>query len=130
MSSSVCEEILFSSIASLSPLLSFTSGTLELPHSSDPINIEVITTPEPTNEIKPSSSNTSIVNNNQPTSSSLKTRHAPTPPPNLLQITIDNTTYTVPTKKKYNILGDPVFNESGILPPTSNPQKILLNPIQ
>ena len=118
MSSSVCDEEL-SSIASLSPLLSPKSGTLELPHSSDAIKVEVITTPEPTIEIKPSSSNTSIINSIQPTFSSLKTRHSPTPPPNNLQITIDNATFTVLTK----ILVEPVFIESGILPPILNPQK-------
>ena len=75
MSSSVCEEELLSSVASLSPLLSLKSCTLELPHSFDPINI----TPEPTIESKPSSSNNSIVFNIQPTSSSPKTRHSSTP---------------------------------------------------
>ena len=100
------------------------SGTLELSHSSDPINIEVITTPEPSIEIKSSSSSTSIVII-QPTSSSPKTRHTPNHPPYNLQITIDNATFTVSTKKKYNVLEDPVFIDSGILPPVLNPQNNL-----
>ena len=84
-----------SSIASRSPPLYLKSGTLELPHTSDAVNIEVITTPEPTIRNK---HNTPIVNT-QPTFSTLKTCHSPTPPPNNLQITIDNATYTVPSKK-------------------------------
>ena len=42
-------------------------------------------------------------------------------------VTIDNDTYTVPSKKKYNILEDPNFNYSGILPPVLQPVK---NPSQ
>ena len=48
----------------------------------------------------------------KPPSSILKTRHSPTPPPTNLQVTIDNVTYTVPSKKKYNIREDPVFIDS------------------
>ena len=80
MSSSVCDEEFLSSIASLSPPLCPESGTLELSHNSDPINIEVITTTEPTFEIKPSSSITPIAKT-QPTSSDLKNSslaHSPT----------------------------------------------------
>ena len=126
MSSSVCDEELLSSSASLSPCLSL--GALEIPHYSDPIIIEVITTPEPTIEIKPSSYKTPIVNT-QPTSSTLKTRHVSTPPTNNLHNTIDKATNTVPTKKQYNILENPVFIDSGILPPALKPVKTLLNPI-
>ena len=97
MTSPVCDEELLSSTASFSPPLSLKSGTLELPHNFEPINLEVICTPEHTNEIKPPSSNASFVNL-QPNSSTLNTRHLPTPPPSNLHITIDNATYTVPTK--------------------------------
>ena len=127
MSSSFREAELLTSIASLYHPLSLKSGSLELPHSSDPINIEVITTPEPSIEIKRSSSNSSIVNTTQPTSSSLRTRHAPTPPSNDLQITIDNATYTVRTERKSIKLEDHVSIESNILPPLINLQK---NPSQ
>ena len=47
--------------------------------------------------------------------------HSPSPPPNNLHITIDN--HPVPPKKKYNILEDPVFIDSGTLPPTLHPLK-------
>ena len=96
MASPVFEEELLSCSASISPPLSFKSGTFEHHHTSELTNIEVVTTPERTIEIKPSSSNTSIVNI-QLTSSSLITRHSPTPPSNDLQITFDKDTYTVPT---------------------------------
>ena len=99
MPSSVCDGELLSSIVSLSHPLSPKPGTVELPHISDRINIEVITTPDPTIEVKPSFSNTPIVNA-RPTSSALKTPHSPTHPSSNLQITIANATYTVPTKKK------------------------------
>ena len=93
----------------------------------DPTNFEVIKTPEPTICIKPPSSNTSIVNF-QPTSSSLKTRHSPTLPPNNLHITIEKPIYSVPTKNiiiypKILSALTPLYN----FPPALNPQK---NPSQ
>ena len=122
MTSSTHEK-LFSSIAFLSPPLSLSSGTLELPSNSDLINLEIIPTPEPTlPTIQPSSST-----DTQPSSSNLKTGHSHTPPPTNLQVTIDNVTYSVPSKKTYNILEDPVFIDSGILPPVLQPVK---NPSQ
>ena len=57
----------------------------------------------------------------QSLSTTLKTRHFPTPPPNIIHITIDNR--PIPPKKKYNILDDLVFVDSGILPPTLHPLK-------
>ena len=87
MSSSVCDEEHLSSFASLPPPLSLKSGTLELPHYFDPINIEIISTPEPTIEIKYSFCKTPIVNI-QPTSSTPKTRNSPTPPPNNFQVNL------------------------------------------
>ena len=122
MSCSVCNEELLYSIASFSPPLSPKSGTPELPHNTDAINIEVATTPETTTEIKPSSSTTPIVNTHL-TTSTPKTRHSPTPPHKCLQLTIDHATYTVPTMKKSNIFEDPVFLDSGLLHPILNPVK-------
>ena len=52
--------------------------------------------------------------------STLKTRHSPTQPPNNLHIPIDN--HPIPPKKKY-IIEDPVFIDSGVLPPTLHPLK-------
>ena len=101
--SRVCDEELFSSIASLSPPLSLKYGTRDLPHNSDPINLDVICTPEPTIEIKPSSSNASFVNT-QPNFSTHKTRHSPTPPPNNLYITIDNAIQINMTIKWYSFI--------------------------
>ena len=118
MTSSTHQEFL-SSIASLSPPLSLKSGTLELPNNSDLISLEIIPTPEQTlSDTQPSSST-----NTQTFSSNLKTRHSPTPPPTNIQVTIDNVTYTVPSKKKYNSLEDPVFIHSGILPHALQPVK-------
>ena len=122
MSSPVCDEELLSSIVPFSPALSLKSGTLDILHNSDPTSIEVIATPEPTFENKPSASGTPIVKTD-PTSSTLKTRHSSTPSPKNLLMTIDNVTYTVSTRSKYNILEDPVFIDSGILPPVFNPVK-------
>ena len=113
MTSSTHGEERLSSIASLSSPLSLHPGTLDLPNNSDLFNIEIITTSDPTpSDFQPSSST-----NTQFLSSNLKTRHSPTPPPTNLRVTNDNVAYTVPSKKKYNILEDPVFIDSGILPP-------------
>ena len=50
-----CDEELLSSIASLSPPFPLKSGTLELPNTTDPNNLEIIPTAEPTfSDIKPS----------------------------------------------------------------------------
>ena len=89
----------------MSPPLSLKAGTLELLYKSDFIHLEIIPTPEPT------------LPDTQPLSSTLNTRHSPTPPPTTLQVTIDNVTYTVPSKHKYNILEDLVFIDTGILLP-------------
>ena len=59
----------------------------------------------------------------QPIFSTPKNSHSPTPPPNNLHITIDD--HPIPPKKKYNILKDPVFFDSGILPPTLHPLRTL-----
>ena len=120
-----CDEELDSSIASLSPHLFHESGTLEFLHNSEPINLEIICSPEPTIEIKPSSSNASFVSA-QPDSFTLETHHSPTPPPNNFHITNDNATYTIPTKKKYNTLQDPVLIDSGILTSVLHAEKIPL----
>ena len=122
MTSCTNKEEILCSIALSSKPVSPKSGTLELPNNSDLINLEVIHTPEPTlSDIEPSSSTST-----QHLSSNPKTRHSPTPPPTNLQVTIDNVTYTVPSKKKYNILEDPVFIDSGILHPVLNLLKTLL----
>ena len=110
------EEELLSSIASLSPPLSLKSGTLDLPLTNDSLPLNSNTTPEPT-----VNSNSTTSQSNKPSSNNLKSRHSPTPPPNNLHITIDN--HPIPPKKKYNILEDPVFIDSGILPPTLHPLK-------
>ena len=110
------DEELLSSIASLSPPLSPKSGTLDLPLANDPLPLNSNTTPEPTVYSKSTTSQS-----NKPSSNNLKSRHFPTPPPNNLHITIDN--HFIPPKKKYNILEDPVFIDSGILPPTLHPLK-------
>ena len=57
--------------------------------------------------------NSTTSQSNKPSSNILKSRHSPTPPPNN-HITIDN--HPIPPKKKYNILEDPVFIDSGIYP--------------
>ena len=58
MTASACKEELLSSIASLSPPLSFKSGTIELPHNPDPINLETFHISEPTLlDVQASSSN-------------------------------------------------------------------------
>ena len=87
---------------------------------SDPLPLEINPTPEPTLNVIPCTTQTSNIYT-QPLSSTLKTRHSPSPPPNNLQITIDK--HPIPPKKKYNILGDPAFFDSGILPPTFHPLK-------
>ena len=112
------EEELLSSIASLSPPLSLKSGTLDLPLANDLLPSNSNNTPEPT---VPTTNNSTISQPNKPSSNNLKSRHSPTPPPNNLQFTIDN--HPIPPKKKYNILEDPVFIDSGILPPTLQPLK-------
>ena len=109
------EEELLSSIASLSPPLSLKSGTLDIPLVNDSLPLETNNTPEPTLNTNPITSQSLT----KPSSKNLKTRHAPTPPPNNLHITIDN--HPIPPKKKYNILEDPFFIDSGILPPTLHP---------
>ena len=117
------KEELVSSIESMSPPLFLKSATLELPNNSDLINLQIIPTPSKTlPDTQPCSST-----NSQPVLSILTTRHSPIPPPTNLQITIDNGTYTVPSKKKYNILKDPVFIDSSLLPPVLQPVK---NPSQ
>ena len=93
MTSTAHEEELLSSIASLSPPLSFKSGTLDFPHNSDFINLEIIPTPETTLPDTQHSSST----NTQPISSNLKTRQSHTPPPTNLLVTIENIFYTVPS---------------------------------
>ena len=100
------DQELLSSIASLSPPFSLKSGSLPL--ESNP-------TPEPTIN----SNSTTSQSINKPSSTNLKTRHSPTPPPINIHITIDN--HPIPHEKKYNILEDPVFIDSGILPPTLHP---------
>ena len=110
------DEELLSSIASLSPPLSLKSGTLDLPLANAPLPPNSNNTPEPT-----VNSNSTTSQPNKPSSNNLKSRHSPTPPPNNLHITID--THPIPPKKKYNILEDPVFIDSGILPPTLHPLK-------
>ena len=99
----------------MSPPLSLKSGTLDLPLVNDSLPNDSTHTPEPT----VNSNSTTSQSNVKPSSTNLKTRHSPTPPPNNLHITIDN--HPIPHKKKYNILEDPVFIDSGILPPTLHP---------
>ena len=111
------EEEPLSSIASLSPPISFKSGTLDIPLVTDSIPPDTNTTPEPTLN----GNSTTSQSLNKPPSGNLKTRHSPTPPPNNLHFTIDN--HPIPHKKKYNIFEDPVFIDSGILPPTLHPLK-------
>ena len=112
------EEELLSSIASLSPPLSLKSGTLDLPLVTDSsLPLDSNPTPEPTLN----GTSTTSQSLNKSTSTNLKTRHSPTPPPNNLHFTVDN--HQIPHKKKYNILEDPVFIDSGILPPTLHPYK-------
>ena len=107
----------------LSLSLSLESGFFDLPHNNDLINLEIIATPEPTLPETQHSSST----NTQPISSDLETRHSPTPPPTNLQVTIDNITYTKPSKKKYNNLEDPVLFDYSIPSPVLQPVK---NPSQ
>ena len=111
------EEKLLSSIASLSPPLSLKSGTLDMPLVNDSLPLDTNNTPEPT----VNANSTTSQSLTKPSSTNLKTRHSPTPPPNNLHITIDN--HPIPPKKKYNILEDPVFIDPGILPPTLHPLK-------
>ena len=111
------EDELLSSIASLSPPLSLKSGTLDMPTVNDSLPPDTTTTPEPTLNTNSTHSQTLT----KPSTSNLKTRHSPTPPPNNLHVTIDN--HPIPPKKKYNIPEDPVFIDSGILPPTLHPLK-------
>ena len=111
------EEELLSSIASLSPPLSLKSGTLDLPLVTDSsLPLDSNPTPEPTLN----ATSTTSQPPNKSTSTNLKTRHSPTPPPNNLHFTVDN--HQIPHKKKYNILEDPVFIDSGII--LSNPSPI------
>ena len=117
MATIIPDEELLSSIASLSPPLSLKSGTLDLPLENDSLPNDSTNTPEPT----VNSNSTTSQSNIKPSSTNLKTRHSPTPPPNNLHITIDN--HPIPRKKKYSILEDPVFIDSGILPPTLHPLK-------
>ena len=89
---------------------------------SDPLPLDINSTPEPTLKVIPCTTQTSTSTiSTQPTSSTLKTFHSPTPPPNTLQITIDN--HPIPSKKKYKILEEPVFIVSGFVPPTLHPLK-------
>ena len=120
MATSNPDEDLLSSIASLSPPLSLKFGNLGLRRISDSLPLEINSTPEPTLNAIPCTTQTSTIST-QPISSTLQTLHSPTPPPNNLQITIDN--HPIPPKKKYNILEDPVFIDSCILPPTLHPPK-------
>ena len=87
------EEELLSSIASLSPPLSLKSGTLDLPLANDSLPLDTNNTPEPTLDTNPSTSQSLT----KQSSTNLKTRHSPTPPPNNLHITIDN--HPIPPKK-------------------------------
>ena len=103
------EEELLSSIESLSPPLSLKSGTLDLPLANDLLPSNSNNTPEPT---VPTTNNSTISQSNKPSSNALKSRHSPTPPPNNLHFTIDN--HPIPPKKKYNIIEDPLFIDSGI----------------
>ena len=74
MTFSLCEEELFSSIASLSPPLFLKSGTLELPHTSVPLHLEIIPSSEPTlTDFQPSSSTHTSTVHNQHISSTFKT---------------------------------------------------------
>ena len=88
-----------------------------MPLVNDSLPLDTNNTPEPT----VNGNSTTSQSLNKPPSTKLKTRHSPTPPPNNLHITIDN--HPIPPKKKYNILEDPVFIDSGILPPTLHPLK-------
>ena len=122
MPTSHTDEDLLPSIASLSPPLSLKSGTLELTHMSDPLPLEINSTPEPILNVIPCTTQTSTSTiSTQPTSSTLKFRHSPTSPPHTSHIPIDNR--PIPPKKKYIILEDLVFIDSGILPPTLHPLK-------
>ena len=87
------EEELLSSIASLSPPLSLKSGTLDMPLVNDSLPLDTNNTPEPT----VNSNSTTFQSLTKPSSTNLKTRHSPTPPPNNLHITIDN--HPIPPKK-------------------------------
>ena len=94
MATSNYDEELLSSIASLSPPLSLKSRTLDIPNVSDSLPLDANPTPETTLNVTPSTTQTTT----QPLSSTLKTRHSPTPPPNNLHITTDN--QPIPPKKK------------------------------
>ena len=98
MTSPACEEDLLFSLASLSPPLSLKSGTLELLRNSNLFILEIFLTPEPTLPDIQISSTT----NTQNISSTLKTRHSPSPLPTSLQVTIENITYTLPSKRIYS----------------------------
>ena len=81
----------------MSPPLSLTFGTLELPAQVlEPTPITSNHTTEPT-----LSRNVSTVYT-QPLSSTLKTPRSPIPPPTNLPLTFDNCSYTIPQRK--NIL--------------------------
>ena len=83
MATSNPDEELLSSIASLSHPLSLKSGTLDIPNVCDPLPLESNPTPEPTLNVIPCTTQTSNIYT-RPLSSTLKTRHSPTPPPNNL----------------------------------------------
>ena len=82
MATSNHDESLLSSITLSSPPLSLKSGTLNLPSVSDSLPLDINPTPEPTLNVIPSTTQSTT----QTLSSTLKTRHSPTPPPNNLQI--------------------------------------------
>ena len=88
------EEELLSSIASLSPPLSLKSGTLDLPLVTDSsLPLDSNPTPDPTLNATSTTSHPP----NKSTSTNLKTRHSPTPPPNNLHFTVDN--HQIPQKE-------------------------------
>ena len=97
MATSNPDDELLSSIASLSPSVSLKSGTFDLPNVSDSLPLEINPTPEPTLNVIPCTTQTTTICT-QPLSSTLKTCHSPTPPPNNLQITIDN--HPIPPNKE------------------------------
>ena len=111
------EDELLSSIVSLSPPLSLKSGTPDMTLVNDSLPLDTTTTPEPTLNTNSTPSQALT----KPSTTNLKTHQSPTRPPNNLHITIDN--HPIPPKKKYNILEDPVFIDSGNLPPTLHPLK-------
>ena len=95
MATSNPDEELLSIIASLSPPLSHKFGrTLDLPNVNDSLPLDINPTSERTLNFIPSTTQSTT----QPHSSTPKTLHSPTPPPNNLHITIDN--HPIPTKKE------------------------------